>query len=101
MRRRANGLRRPLTLWLKKTQMSVMSKTMILRARVEPRRKAAAERILRRYGVTLPQFINMSLAQVELRHGLPFRLDEPENLAPAREATAKYWNELYDDDYSR
>jgi antitoxin component of RelBE/YafQ-DinJ toxin-antitoxin module len=77
-----------------------MARTTILRARVEPRRKAAAEKILHRFGITLPQFINMSLAQLELRGSLPFNWATDERV-PAKAEVIAFWNKTYDDDYSR
>lgn len=49
-----------------------MSKTAIIRARVEPELKEQAETILERLGVSTTQAIAMFYKQVILRKGLPF-----------------------------
>jgi len=54
-----------------------MSKTAIIRARVEPDLKEGAERIFRRLGVSTTQAIAMFYKQVTLRRGLPFEVAIP------------------------
>jgi len=49
-----------------------MSKSAILRARVDSRRKRAAEAVFTRLGLSAGEAVNLFLAQVELRQGLPF-----------------------------
>lgn len=49
------------------------AKTLI-RARVDGRRKAKAERIFKRYGLTTSEAVNVFLAKVEEVDGLPFDL---------------------------
>jgi len=49
-----------------------MSKTAMVRARVEPRLKARAERVLTRLGLTPTEAITIFYRQVDLRNGLPF-----------------------------
>jgi DNA-damage-inducible protein J len=49
-----------------------MSKTAMVRARVEPDLKDRAESIFRRLGLNATQAITMFYRQVELRDGLPF-----------------------------
>jgi addiction module RelB/DinJ family antitoxin len=51
-----------------------MAKTTLLRARVDSKRKKRAERILRRYGLTAAQAINVFFAKVTEINGLPFDL---------------------------
>lgn len=51
-----------------------MSATLLLRTRVNSRRKRAADKILKRVGLTTEQFVNLALAQVELKNGVPFPL---------------------------
>jgi addiction module RelB/DinJ family antitoxin len=51
-----------------------MAKTVLLRARVDQKRKARAERILGEYGLTPAQAINVFYAKVEEAGGLPFDL---------------------------
>ena len=52
--------------------MCAMSKTILLRTRIDARRKKNAERILQRVGLTPGQLVNMVFAQVELKNGVPF-----------------------------
>jgi len=49
-----------------------MSKTAMIRARLEPELKENAETILHRLGLNATQAITMFYKQVELRDGLPF-----------------------------
>lgn len=51
-----------------------MQKTTLLRARVDKARKARAEKILGRYGLTPAQAINVFYAKVAETNGLPFDL---------------------------
>jgi DNA-damage-inducible protein J len=49
-----------------------MSKSAMVRARVEPKLKNQAEAIFQRLGLNATQAITMFYRQVELRGGLPF-----------------------------
>ena len=49
-----------------------MSKSAMVRARVEPRLKDHAESVFQRLGLNATQAITMFYKQVELRNGLPF-----------------------------
>jgi len=49
-----------------------MPKTAMVRARIEPRLKQQAERVLGRLGLTPTEAITVFYRQVELRNGLPF-----------------------------
>lgn len=49
-----------------------MSKTAMVRARVEPELKTQAEKVFHRLGLNATQAITMFYKQVELRDGLPF-----------------------------
>jgi DNA-damage-inducible protein J len=49
-----------------------MSKTAVIRARIEPEVKEKAEKVLRRLGVSTTQAITLFYKQVALRQGLPF-----------------------------
>lgn len=51
-----------------------MKTTTLLRARVDKARKARAEKILSRYGLTPAQAINVFYAKVTETNGLPFDL---------------------------
>lgn len=54
-----------------------MTKETMVRARVEPRLKKGAERILNKLGLSTSQAITLFLKQVELRRGLPFPVELP------------------------
>jgi DNA-damage-inducible protein J len=54
-----------------------MSKTAVVRARVEPGLKKQAETILRQLGVSTTQAIAIFYKQVVLRKGLPFNVAIP------------------------
>jgi DNA-damage-inducible protein J len=86
-----------------------MSKTGYITARVEPKLKASAGRVLTKIGVSISDAITMFLRQVVLRQGIPFdvrvpnaqtrrAIEELEN--PARRAKLKKHattEELFDD----
>jgi addiction module RelB/DinJ family antitoxin len=57
-----------------------MSKTTLLRARVDIERKKRAEKILGRYGLTPAQAINVFYAKVAETNGLPFDLRPSETV---------------------
>lgn len=61
-----------------------MSKTAMVRARVEPGLKEHAEHVFQRLGLNATQAITMFYRQVELRDGLPFDVVVP---APATKRT--------------
>ncbi len=54
-----------------------MSKSAMVRARVEPDLKQHAETIFQRLGLNATQAITMFYKQVELREGLPFEVALP------------------------
>jgi DNA-damage-inducible protein J len=54
-----------------------MSKTAMVRARVEPGLKSHAESVFQRLGLNATQAITMFYRQVELRAGLPFDVVVP------------------------
>ncbi len=56
-----------------------MSQTAILRARIDPRRKARVEKILGKLGRTTTQAVNIFCAQIERRKGIPFPLTAEDN----------------------
>ena len=55
----------------------IMSKTSVVRARIEPETKKKAEKILKRLGVTHSTFINMSYRAVVETGGIPLSLNIP------------------------
>lgn len=54
-----------------------MSKSAMVRARLEPDLKQHAETVFRRLGLNATQAITMFYKQVELREGLPFEVAVP------------------------
>ena len=54
-----------------------MSKTAIIRARVEPELKLEVEAILVQLGLTTSEAIQLLCRQIQLRRGLPFDLRIP------------------------
>ena len=54
-----------------------MSKTSMVRARIEPDLKDKAEQVFRKLGLTTTQAITLFYKQVELRNGLPFEVAMP------------------------
>lgn len=61
-----------------------MSKTVTVRARLEPELKAEAEAVLGRLGLTPTAAITMYYEQIVRRHGIPFDVSLPN--AATREA---------------
>ena len=54
-----------------------MSKSAMVRARIEPELKQQAEAVFHRLGLNPTQAITMFYKQVELREGLPFEVAIP------------------------
>jgi addiction module RelB/DinJ family antitoxin len=79
-----------------------MPKTAILRTRIDPQHKAAAENILRKLGVTPTQAISMLYAQVIQQKGIPFPISLGKTGLPAspRQSVAEVWGGLDEMDYS-
>ena len=65
-----------------------MAKTAMIRARVEPELKQAAEKVFAKLGLTATEAIRLFYRQTALRNGLPFELRIPneETLAAVRQA---------------
>jgi addiction module RelB/DinJ family antitoxin len=69
--------------------------TAIVRTRVPARRLQRAEKILHRLGLTPADAVNMLLAQIEIRQGLPFEIRmQPRPLLSAEEQAAA-WTEAF------
>ena len=54
-----------------------MSKTAMVRARLEPELKEHAEAVFQHLGLSVTQAITMFYKQVEIRQGLPFNVAIP------------------------
>ena len=73
-----------------------MNETAILRAKVPAGHLRRAEKILQKLGLTPSDAVNMLLAQIEIRQGLPFEVSvQPKPLLTADEQAAA-WTESYD-----
>ena len=79
-----------------------MQPTAVIRTRIDPRRKARAEKILSKLGVSPTQAITMLYAQIELRKAIPFplHLDDTHSVAAPIEHVAHVWDQLDHEDYS-
>jgi len=66
----------------------VPEKTRMIHARVDPKLKASAQRVLSRIGISTTEAIRLFLKQVELHQGLPFAVAIPnaETVAAMAEA---------------
>jgi DNA-damage-inducible protein J len=56
-----------------------MSKSAMVRARIEPELKKHAEKIFQSLGLSVTQAITLFYKQVEIRNGLPFNVVIPTN----------------------
>lgn len=52
-------------------------KTEMVRARVSHKTKIAAERVLKKLGLSMSETINLLLVQIKLSQGLPFEIKIP------------------------
>lgn len=69
--------------------------TAVVRTRVPASRLQSAERILRKLGLTPADAINMLLAQIEIRQGLPFEVTARSAPLLDSEEQAKVWTEAF------
>lgn len=86
----------------------VANETVLFRARVPARRLKKVGRILERVGMTSGEAVNVFMAQIEINNGLPFRVKaEPSgdkaggSLLRSTEQTMQFWNDMFDDEFSR
>ena len=56
-----------------------MSKSAMVRARIEPELKENAEKVFQKLGLSVTQAITIFYKQVEMRNGLPFDIVIPTN----------------------
>jgi DNA-damage-inducible protein J len=79
-----------------------MPSTALVRARIDPRRKARVEKILDQLGVTPTQAVNMLYAQIERRKAIPFpvAVEDNSDVVPPIEHVARVWGELDQEDFS-
>ena len=65
--------------------------TAVVQTRVPARRLQRAEKILHKLGLTPSDALNMLLAQIEIRKGLPFQVStQPQSLLAADEQAAEW-----------
>ena len=67
----------PVALWLHSGYSLPMSKTAVVRARLEPALKKSAEKVFAQLGLTTSEAINLLYRQVVLTRSLPFPLRMP------------------------
>ena len=72
-----------------------MNETAILRAKVPARRLQRAEKILQKLGLTPTDAVNILLAQIEIRQGLPFEVSVQPKLLLTADEQAAAWTETY------
>ncbi len=66
-----------IALWLQKGYTEPMSKTSVVRARLEPALKREAEKILSDLGLTTSETIHLLYRQIQLHKALPFAVHLP------------------------
>lgn len=69
--------------------------TAVVRTRVPARRLRRAEKILHKLGLTPADAVNMLLAQIEIRQGLPFEVTTRSNPLLTPEEQAAAWTEAF------
>jgi DNA-damage-inducible protein J len=78
-----------ITLDIQKSEKK-MNKTAVVSARIAPEVKSKAEKILNKLGLTTTEAITMLFQQINLRQGIPFPVEIPneETMRAIREADA-------------
>jgi len=69
--------------------------TAVVRTRVPARRLQRAEKILQKLGLTPAEAVNMLLAQIEIRNGLPFDVNLKSKPLLSAEEQATAWTEAF------
>jgi addiction module RelB/DinJ family antitoxin len=69
--------------------------TTIVRTRVPARRLQRAEKILQKLGLTPEEAVNMLMAQIEIRQGLPFEVSTQPRPLLSTEEQAAAWTEAF------
>ena len=69
--------------------------TTVVRTRVPARRLQRAEKILRKLGLTPADAVNMLLAQIEIRHCLPFEVSARSKPLLSSDDQAAAWTEAF------
>ena len=69
--------------------------TAVVRMRVPARRLRRAEKILHKLGLTPADAVNMLLAQIEIRQGLPFDVSTGSKPLLSTDEQATVWTEAF------
>jgi len=69
--------------------------TAVVRTRVPARRLQRAERVLRKLGLTPADAVNLLLAQIEIRQGLPFEVRVQGRPLLSSEEQGAVWTEAF------
>jgi addiction module RelB/DinJ family antitoxin len=69
--------------------------TAIVRTRVPARRLQRAERILHKLGLTPADAVNMLLAQIEIRQGLPFEVSAQSRPLLSAQEQSEQWTKAF------
>ncbi len=69
--------------------------TSVIRTRVPTRRLKRAEKILGKLGLKPADAVNILLAQIEIRQGLPFEINSPSRPLLSAEEQAAAWTEAF------
>ena len=69
--------------------------TTIIQARVPVRRLRRAEKILQTLGLTAADAVNILLAQIEIRRGLPFEITTQPQPLLSTDEQATEWTEAF------
>ena len=77
-------MKHAIDMWLQSGYTSPMSKSSVVRARIEPVLKKEAEKVFAQLGLTTSEAIHLLYRQVTLTQSLPFPLHIPN--APTRKA---------------
>jgi DNA-damage-inducible protein J len=70
-------MKHAIDMWLQSGYTSPMSKTSVVRARIEPALKKDAEKVFAQLGLTTSEAIHLLYRQVTLTRSLPFPLHIP------------------------
>jgi len=70
-------MKQPVDMWLQSGYINAMSKTTVVRARIEPKLKVQAEKVFARLGLSTSEAIQLMFRQATLTQSLPFPLHLP------------------------
>ena len=70
-------------------------RTAVVRTRVPVRRLQRAQKILHKLGLTPAEAVNMLLAQIEIRNGLPFDVNIRSKPVLSAEEQATEWTKAF------